>query len=144
MLFLAGLLAAAVGAVDVLRPAYHLTREQYEMNDPNGLMALPRRGSTFPAHDYHMFFQSTNPGQTGGSEWGCVLLAYMPSVLLLLYATLKGKNPLFLPPPDKHRYVSLVRELLGSLLPRHRHDVHSNARTHTGMPFRKTWSAGGG
>ena len=99
MLFLAGLLAAAVGAVDVLRPAYHLTREQYEMNDPNGLMALPRRGSTFPAHDYHMFFQSTNPGQTGGSEWGCVLLAYMPSVLLLLYATLKGKNPLFLPPP---------------------------------------------
>lgn len=41
------------------------------MNDPNGLMALRRQdGSTFPAYDYHMYFQSQNPGQQRGSEWG--------------------------------------------------------------------------
>eukprot|EP00729_Bicosta_minor_P016198 gene16198-20682_t len=69
MLLVASLLAAPAVA-DVLRPAYHLTREQYEMNDPNGLMALRRQdGSTFPAYDYHMYFQSQNPGQQRGSEW---------------------------------------------------------------------------
>ena len=50
-----------------LRPQYHFTRAQYHMNDPNGLMW---RHTTAGELQYHMFFQSSNPGQVGASEWG--------------------------------------------------------------------------
>ena len=53
-----------------LLPVYHFTRAQNEMNDPNGLMYLPQPSTTFPTIAYHMFFQSNNPGQSLGSEWG--------------------------------------------------------------------------
>ena len=57
-----------------LKPVYHLTRASGEMNDPNGLMALPRlpdpNAGGQPAWTYHMYFQSNDHGQSPGSIWG--------------------------------------------------------------------------
>eukprot|EP01052_Picozoa_sp_SAG31_P048372 SAG31_NODE_10093_length_1184_cov_1.102304_1_plen_215_part_10 len=50
-----------------LRPGFHFTRKQFHMNDPNGLMV--RRGAG-GALQYHMYFQSSDPGQPHPSEWG--------------------------------------------------------------------------
>ena len=63
--------ASTSAALD-LRPEYHFTRLANEMNDPNGLMWLPGppSASGAPAYSYHMFFQSTDPGQSAGSIWG--------------------------------------------------------------------------
>jgi sucrose-6-phosphate hydrolase SacC (GH32 family) len=54
-----------------LLPAYHFTRTKNEMNDPNGLMYLPKPLSAPTiGNTYHMFFQSNDPGQSLGSVWG--------------------------------------------------------------------------
>ena len=50
-----------------LRPAYHYTRAKNHMNDPNGLMYTTDSAGNVT---YHMYFQSSDPGQTIGSIWG--------------------------------------------------------------------------
>ena len=55
------------GAPAWLRPAYHYTRAAYHMNDPNGLMYTTDSAGNVT---YHMYFQSSDPGQTIGSIWG--------------------------------------------------------------------------
>ena len=59
---------ARTAAPTWLRPAYHYTRAAYHMNDPNGLMYTtdPSTGNV----TYHMFFQSSDPGQSIGPIWG--------------------------------------------------------------------------
>ena len=73
-LFISGLgfaSSAAVAPID-LRPIYHLTRLSGEMNDPNGLMYTTDDSTGFPTHEYHLYFQSNDPGQPppAGSIWG--------------------------------------------------------------------------
>eukprot|EP00658_Telonema_sp_P-2_P069771 TRINITY_DN59159_c0_g1_i1.p2 TRINITY_DN59159_c0_g1~~TRINITY_DN59159_c0_g1_i1.p2 ORF type:complete len:120 (+),score=27.52 TRINITY_DN59159_c0_g1_i1:205-564(+) len=50
-----------------LRPVYHFTRTAGEMNDPNGLMAIDKGEGQ---QEYHLYFQSQDPGQSLGSVWG--------------------------------------------------------------------------
>jgi hypothetical protein len=73
-LFISGLgfaSSVAVAPAD-LRPIYHFTRLSGEMNDPNGLMYTTDDSTGFPTHEYHLYFQSNDPGQPPpvGSIWG--------------------------------------------------------------------------
>ena len=71
-LALAPVVAAAPAAAPPawLGPGYHFTRKQYHMNDQNGLMWRRRGGGATGSVDYHLYFQSANPGQKHPSEWG--------------------------------------------------------------------------
>jgi sucrose-6-phosphate hydrolase SacC (GH32 family) len=74
----------ALAVANFPKPTYHFTRAANEMNDPNGLMMLPRpdtTGGAEPAHDYHLYFQSNDPGQSVGSVWGAYPLTRVHGVL---------------------------------------------------------------
>ena len=64
---LVAFLATVAPSPDWLRPTYHFTRAANEMNDPNGLMYTTAPDGTV---SYHMYFQSSDPGQPLGSIWG--------------------------------------------------------------------------
>eukprot|EP00656_Telonema_subtile_P007964 TRINITY_DN13743_c0_g1_i1.p1 TRINITY_DN13743_c0_g1~~TRINITY_DN13743_c0_g1_i1.p1 ORF type:complete len:632 (-),score=111.27 TRINITY_DN13743_c0_g1_i1:91-1986(-) len=50
-----------------LLPTYHFTRASNHMNDPNGLLWTRAPNGSVA---YHMYFQSSDPGQAPGSIWG--------------------------------------------------------------------------
>jgi hypothetical protein len=66
----ATVLAAQAADPDWLRPTYHFTRAAHHMNDPNGLMFTKGADGSIT---YHMFFQTSDPGQSLGSIWGHAL-----------------------------------------------------------------------
>ena len=67
-----------------LDPTYHFRRAANHMNDPNVRCSVSRSASPLTLRlqglmwtrdssgnvTYHMYFQSSNPGQTIGSIWG--------------------------------------------------------------------------
>ena len=90
---------------DWLRPGYHFTRQAFHMNDPNGLMWRRDAGR---AVQYHMFFQSTDPGQTGPqSQWGHTMSPDLVRFERLPRTPIRGSSgggvalpPGFVPPPE--------------------------------------------
>ena len=89
-----------------LRPTYHYTRAAgAHMNDPNGLMYTtdPSSGNV----TYHMYFQSSDPGQSIGSIWGHTSSPDLVHWQRLQRTGMRGSSgggvalpPSFVPPPE--------------------------------------------
>ena len=94
--------SAPVEPPEWLRPSYHFTRAAHHMNDPNGLMMTREADGSVR---YHMFFQSSDPGQSTGSIWGHAVSADLVHWQRLPRTRIRGSSgggvaipPEFVPP----------------------------------------------